>query len=198
MQNLSILLMDGLPVHIVSLHYLIRLLRVDIYVISSIRLPEGGLQYLWPLPVHLSVGYMPRDEIAGPEELGPSFLDTWNLTLWLASALGHLGVFQGEVSSGSLLELFLPPPFHGFCYCNHTERPASENPASLPDSQTEVPLFRTLATCRWQEGTNTSPCLRLAVLDVCKISGLFTVPSPPHLPPNRISDPYENLASRLC
>ena len=38
--------MDGLPVHIVSLHYLIRLLRVDIYVISSIRLPEGGLQYL--------------------------------------------------------------------------------------------------------------------------------------------------------
>ena len=49
-------------------------------------------------------------------------------------------------------------------------------PASLPDSQTEVPLFRTLATCRWQEGTNTSPCLRLAILgDACKINGLFTL-----------------------
>lgn len=46
MQNLSILLMGGLPVHIFSLYYLIHLLRVDIYVISSIRLPECGLEYL--------------------------------------------------------------------------------------------------------------------------------------------------------
>ena len=38
--------MDGLPLHIYSLHYLICLLWVDIYVISNILLPECGPEYL--------------------------------------------------------------------------------------------------------------------------------------------------------
>ena len=39
----------------------------------------------------------------------------------------------------------------------------------------KVPFFRTLSSCRWQEGRNERiPCLRLAILgDVCKINGLF-------------------------
>ena len=43
--------------------------------------------------------------------------------------------------------------FHWFCYSNHTQGPASENPAPLP---VQVPFFRTLSTCRWQERGNWS------------------------------------------
>ena len=41
----------------------------------------------------------------------------------------------------------------------------------------KVPLFRTLSTCRWQEGRNEHiPSLRLVILgDACKINGLFTL-----------------------
>ena len=82
-----------------------------------------------------------------------------------------------------MLELFLSLAFRCFCYYNHTQWPASENPAPLPDCSSQVPLFRTLATCKWQEGRNEHiPCLRLAILgDVCKINGFFTWL--PHLPP---------------
>ena len=49
-----------------------------------------------------------------------------------------------------------------------------------------MPLFRTLATCKWQEERNEHiPCLRLAILgDVCKINGFFTWL--PRLPPSLI------------
>ena len=48
----------------------------------------------------------------------------------------------------------------------------------------KVPLFITLSTCRLhKKEINTSPCLRLAILeDICKINGLFFFTLFPHLP----------------
>ena len=55
----------------------------------------------------------------------------------------------------------------------------------------KVPLFITLSTCRLhKKEINTSPCLRLAILeDICKINGLFFfyfVSSPTTVPPSLI------------
>ena len=50
----------------------------------------------------------------------------------------------------------------------------------------KVPFFRTLSSCRWQEGRNEDiTCLRLVILgDVLKMNGRFTLL--PHLPPSLI------------
>ena len=54
-----------------------------------------------------------------------------------------------------------------------------QNPAPLPDYK--VPLFRTLCTCRWQEGRNQhTPAWGLPFQEIGKINGLFTLL--PHLP----------------
>ena len=107
----------------------------------------------------------------------------WSRILKARSGLFSLACCKEEANSDSMLELFLSLAFRCFCYYNHTQWPASENPAPLPDCSSQVPLFRTLATCKWQEGRNEHiPCLRLAILgDVCKINGFFTWL--PHLPP---------------
>ena len=47
---------------------------------------------------------------------------------------------------------FFDLPFCCFCCYNQPEWFASENSAPLPDCQMQVPLFRTLSSCRWQEG----------------------------------------------
>ena len=82
------------------------------------------------------------------------------------------------------LELFLWLALCCFCYYNHIQWSASENPAPVPDCQTQVPFFSsqrnnlTLPTCEWlQERRNEHiPSTRWPFLEMfCKTDGPFTL-----------------------
>ena len=87
------------------------------------------------------------------------------------AAVTHLLPLRGEVNSDSMLELFLWLAFHCSCYFNHTQCPASENPAPLPDCSAKGPLFRSLSTCRLQEERNEH--IPPAWGDICQNSMVF-------------------------